>query len=112
MNKIVTNKYPKFKQDCFVHIMKNVGQLQVGKIYTFVEFPDKHFIRMALCVDVQNIELQEITNHLSHLDMNCDLEIYREIMESRLIGDTSMLSVGTFTIPSNSKNYYYERISK
>lgn len=112
MNKITTNRYPKFNQDCFVHILKNVGNLQVGKIYTFIEFPDKHFIRMALCVHVQNLELQQIDNHLSHLDMNCDLEVYHQIMQTRLIGDTTMLAIGTFTNPSNSKNYYYERISK
>lgn len=97
--------YPKFQNETFLHI-EAFQPLKVGSIYRFLEYPDLHFVRQCLCVDVKTIPLGEVSDQLSFLDKDCDREVFLEIMEQKNISLTAPVYVGTFTNSGNSKKHY------
>lgn len=99
----------KFASASFVHV-SFYQKLIVGELYRFLEYPNLNFIRQALCVSVKNLPLESIPETVCFLDKNCDKQIYLKIMSDQNIGLSSVVSIGTFTNPENSKKHYYASI--
>lgn len=106
MNKIFIKSEPKHFQDVFVQVFKTNGNIKEGVVYTFVEFPDNQLIRSAICVDLQVLERKDLTNQISFLDAQCDLDVYEQILDNRGLSIDQLLTVATFSHIHKSKKYY------
>ena len=92
-----------------MHVAKTTGFFQVGLVYTFVEFPNDTFLRQALCTSLRTINRDELTNEISFLDANCDLEIYNQILDNRGLAIDQLLTVVTFSNVFNSREHYQNK---
>ena len=101
MRKIYTSRQDKHKQQSFLHVAKTTGQIQEGETYTFIEYGNNNFIKQAVCVNVRTIHIEQLTPEISFLDQNCELDIFKCILNGRKIGKTDLLTIATFTDFSN-----------
>lgn len=106
VKKIRIKSEPKHFQDVFVHVAKTTGFLQLHQVYTFVEYPDNQLLRSAICVDLQVIKRKDLTNSISFLDAQCDLDVYQSILDNRGLAKDQLLTVATFSHVHKSKSLY------
>ena len=106
MRKLRIKSEPKHFQDVFVHVAKTTGYLQKGLVYTFVEFPDNQLVRSAICVDLYTLSRENLTEHVSFLDAQCDLDVYQLILDNRGMAKDQKVTVATFAHIHKSKKYY------
>lgn len=104
MKKIFTSRQIKHEQETFLHVAKTTGWIEEGDTYTFVEYGNNEFIKQAVCVSVRTIHVEQVTPEIAFLDQNCELDIFKAILDARKIGKTDLLTVATFTDASNVKS--------
>lgn len=108
MKKIYTNKQDKHDQQSFLHVSKTTGMIQEGETYCFLEYGNRNYIKHAYCVSVRTININQLTPEISFLDQNCELDVYKTIMDARRIGKTDLLTIAVFTNSNNVRKLVEE----
>lgn len=92
-----TNITAKHLQHSFIEITKINKWVKEGQAYNLIDFGSEHYYGRAILVENRIIRREDITPQFSHLDKQCNVEIYNEILDVKGHDKDQLYSVLTFS---------------
>lgn len=105
MNVIKIKYTEKLENYSWINVTRIDKNMVVGRQYSVIEWGNNTYIKPVQCVAINVIDRTDLNDQISFLDENCDLEIYRDILAQRGMGDAELYQITTFSNLGNSKKY-------